>query len=314
MNSSRSICSEVEIQTVAREIGACACGVVQAVAVDSEARQYYGQWIDAGGSGTMCYCEKYADVRNDPRLLLPGCKWLIVCAFNYNPGILPPDRLRIARYALGRDYHHVLPERMRHLASFLTGKYGGETLIAVDTLPLRERYWAAKAGVGAIGRNNHLIVPGVGSYVFIATLLWTGEIEPSAEPMPVGYPCEDCSACLKACPSRALQCDGSCRTQRCISYLTIEHKGEIPANVNLRGWLYGCDLCQMACPHNIAAPETQIPEFRPRAELLSLDEQALRSHSGRSWQRFLGDSAILRTPLKRLLRNLGHRPGSDEAR
>jgi len=313
MNSFRSRCSDVEIQAVAKEIGACACGVAQASAVDPEALQCYERWLDAGGQGTMSYCGKHTEARNDPRLLLPGCKWLIVCAFNYNPGILPSNRLRIARYALGRDYHHVLTERMQRLASFLTAKYGGETMIAVDTLPLRERYWAAKAGIGAVGRNNHLIVPGVGSYVFIATLLWTGEIRQTVEPEPAGYPCEGCDACLKACPSRALQCDGSCHTQRCISYLTIEHKGEIPADVNLRGWLYGCDLCQMACPHNIAAPETQIPEFRPRVELLFLDESALRSHSGRSWRRFLGDSAMLRTPLKHLLRNLSHHPAGQRS-
>ncbi len=310
------VCPESSIRELAGELGACACGAVAADEVEADAQKIYHNWIASGEHGTMQYCEKYASVRQDPRLLLPGSKWLIVCAFPYHSGPLPNPRLAIARYALGADYHHVLPEKMQKIADFLTQNYGGETLVAVDTKPLRERYWAQRAGLGFIGRNNQLIVPGVGSYVFIATLLWTGEIRKDRpEEVPSEPQCGICEACIKVCPNGALRPDGSCDARRCISYLTIEHKGPIPSDLDLRGRVYGCDLCQMVCPHNHlttnpfeqseSRPRADIlPEFQPREELLTLDAEALRAHSGRSWRKFLGSSPMLRVPLSRLLLHL----------
>lgn len=298
-------CPESALREIARAAGACACGIVKAGKVADEAVMQYEDWLEAGRHGSMQYCEKYRDVRDDPRLLLSGCKWLIVCAFSYNPGPLPPSRLKIARYALGRDYHTVIAARLARIADFLKDNYGGETMTAVDTKPLRERYWAMRAGIGAIGHNNQLIVPGFGSYVLIGTVLWTGEIEPEATAkQPVADVCGDCTACVKACPGKALRGDGSCDCTRCLSYLTIEHKGGIPEGTYLRGWLYGCDVCQEVCPHNRTAPATEIEEFLPRAELIALDRDAIMAHSGRSWRRFLGDSAMTRVPLKKLLDTL----------
>lgn len=309
-------CSEREIIDTALQAGACACAVTPAEEVDREARDLYVQWIDSGMNGTMQYCRNYTEVRDDPRLLLPGCKWLIICAFSYSVGAPSGSAPRISRYALGADYHHVLPAKMQSIADFLTENYGGQTMIAVDTKPLRERYWARKAGLGWIGKNNQLIVPGIGSYVFLATLLWTGDVEPSErEEQTAGdfAPlCRDCDACVKVCPNGALRGDGSCDARRCISYLTIEHKGSIPPDMDLRGWIYGCDLCQMVCPYNNqSGPESNasggpavLDEFQPRSELLALDEDALRAHSGRSWKRFLGTSPMQRVPLSRLLSNI----------
>lgn len=278
--------------------------MVQASEVDAEAIGIYDSWLRRGRHGTMQYCERYGDVRCDPRLLLPGSKWLIICAFNYYPGEILSSKLKIARYALGEDYHTVLSSRMKLMADRLTQNFGGETLIAVDTKPLRERYWAQRAGVGVIGRNNQLIVPGVGSYVLLATLLWTGNIVDYTLPPAPSSICEGCDACVRACPGYALNADGSCDTRKCISYLTIEHKGVISSGVNLRGWIYGCDVCQTVCPHNRQAPVTEIKEFTPRDELLTLDRDFIASHTGRSWQRFLGNSAMRRVPLKKLLSNL----------
>lgn len=307
-------CTENEVIAQSRQLGACACAVVRADEVDAEVQEIYDRWLAEGRNGTMQYCERYSEVRNDPRLLLPGCKWLIVCAFKYFGGAVAGGSAKIARYALGEDYHSVLSQRLQQLSDYLTENYGGETMIAVDTKPLRERYWAVRAGLGYIGRNNQLIVPGAGSYVLLATLLWTGELEePNAQESAdlesvtkcFAPLCEGCDACLRVCPNGALRGDGSCDCTRCISYLTIEHKGEIPPDIDLRGWLYGCDLCQSVCPYN-KQPEKDdaLPEFQPRRELLRLDIDTLKSHSNRSWQRFLGNSSMTRVPLKKLLATL----------
>ena len=310
-SSSSGSCPERLITDLARKVGACACAVIRAGEVDEESREVYKRWIEAGDHGTMQYCEKYMDVRDDPRLLLPGCKWLIICAFSYSDGMPVESKLRIARYALGSDYHHVLPLKMQTISDFLTENYGGETLTAVDTKPLRERYWAQKAGLGRIGKNNQLIIPGIGSYVFLATMLWTGEIIPeSADPQ--GYTgfapmCNECDACVRACPNGALRGDGSCDARMCISYLTIEHKGELAPEMDLRGRGYGCDICQVVCPYNSHPPADSttktniLPELRPRPEIVALDEAALRAHTGRSWKRFLDSSPMQRVPLSRLL-------------
>ncbi len=306
MSPETRICPESAVRNLAREAGACACAIIRAAEVDVKARESYNRWLTDGLNGTMAYCEQYEDVRNDPRLLLHGCKWLIICAFNYNPGPLPHSALHIARYALGRDYHTVLPEMMRRMTERLTQEYGGETLIAVDTKPLRERYWAQRSGLGWIGKNNQLIVPGIGSYVFIATALYTGDIAVTAPPSPEGDICGDCDACIRACPAHALTADAPADCRKCLSYLTIEHKGDIPDSIDTHRWLYGCDVCQIVCPHNRTAPVTEIEQFRPRSELLALTADDLLSHSGRSWQRFLGDSAMRRVPLKKLLSTLRH--------
>ncbi|MCD8387490.1 MAG: tRNA epoxyqueuosine(34) reductase QueG [Bacteroidales bacterium] len=291
------------IRRWALEAGACRCGFAVAEPVDDAHWARHQGWIDAGMHGEMDYCAKYADVRRDPRLLLDGARTVIVCAFNYHTDAKSP---LIASYALGQDYHYVLKSRLMALAQRITEEYGGECRAVVDTAPIPERYWAIRSGVGFQGLNGQLIVDGVGSYVFIGILLWTGEVEPDD---PNTGHCLGCMACVKACPGQALDGTGRCDARRCASYLTIEYRGDLPDDARLGGMAYGCDRCQTVCPHNAKAPVTTIPEFQPRAEILSLDREAIMEMTPSHYKKLVATSAMRRAPLKQLQRNLGAAQG-----
>lgn len=287
------------------EVGATAVGFADAAPVDDETDARYHRWITDGRHAGMTYMERYPEVRRDPRLLLDGARTLIVAAFNYNPPLRQPaEAPRIADYALGQDYHYVVRARLTEAAAGICGAYGGNTRVCVDTAPLRERYWATHAGIGFIGLNNQLIIPGTGSRVFIGTILWTGSVPPD---VPCAGSCGSCGACVKACPTGALHADGSgVDARRCLSYLTIEHHGELPEELHTGGRLYGCDACQDVCPHNRLAPVSTIPEFAPKEELLHLTGSDIEAMTPSRFKALLADSAIRRTRLDGLRRNLRH--------
>lgn len=292
-----------EVHALAAEAGVEPVRLTAAVAVSAEAVEAHARWIAAGRHADMSYMERYADVRSDPRLLLPGAATLLVAAFPYQ---LRPERcgvaLPIAGYALGRDYHEVVRERMQRFAAMLTARWGGDTRVCVDTAPLRERYWAERAGLGRIGLNNQLIVPGLGSNVVLGTLLWSVAVDGSDRPLP-GH-CGRCGACVRACPAGALSADGSgVDARRCLSYLTIEHRGEFPPGTDLCGRLYGCDLCQRVCPWNSRQAEP-LPEFMPSQALRRLTEADVAAMTQPQFSTLFSHSAIKRTKLAGLQRNL----------
>lgn len=288
---------------MALSVGASACGIAAVGPVDTAARDVYSRWVEDGACASMAFCHRYGDMRDNPALLLDGARTMVCCALNYRS-----DRTscqlpgKVASYALATDYHIVVRQRLQRLADMITDAYGGETRVAVDTAPLRERYWAAKCGVGFIGLNNHLIVPGTGSYVFLGEVLWTGEASPTP-PLPVGD-CGGCRACVRACPGHALAGDGSCDARRCVSYLTIEHRGPLPPDARLGGWIYGCDECQRVCPHNRPAAMTDIPEFNQTHPLALLTADDLAACSASRFRKLSATSAMSRIPLGQLLRNL----------
>ncbi len=301
MNSSPSLCKRLLIQK-AESLGIEKTGVATASVVDADAVSMYEQWIALGQHGEMNYLERYGDVRNDPRLLLPSARSIISCAINYHPRQLQHNNApQIASYALGRDYHEVVKERLEELAGFIRENWGGETRVCVDTAPLRERYWAVKAGLGFIGRNNQLIIPGKGSFFFLGEIITTLEIEPDE---PCGLNCGNCGACIKSCPTGALQPDGSIDARRCISYLTIEYKGDLPDNLPIGNRLYGCDSCQWACPHNKHASPTTIEDFYPSKEILTLDREAVEQMTQAEFSAMFRHSSIKRTKLTGLQRNI----------
>ena len=163
------------------EVGAYRCGIARVEPVDASSARVYDEWIAAGRHDTMDYLERYGDVRSDPSLLLEGARSIIVAAFPYARPVTPSDgKLRIASYALGDDYHDVLRRRLEGAAEKIRARWGGATRVCVDTAPLRERYWAVKAGVGFVGINCQLILPGAGSYFFIGSILSTVEMTPDA--------------------------------------------------------------------------------------------------------------------------------------
>lgn len=282
-----------------REAGVYRAGVAALEPVSPAMDKAYARWIEAGRHGGMSYMERYADVRRDPRLLLDGAVSLISCAFPY---YYPLDSEPVmARYALGDDYHDVVRRRLEDVAEKMRAQWRCATRVCVDTAPLRERYWAVRAGVGFVGRNNQLIVPGGGSYFFLGEILTTLEIAPDES---CRLACGDCGACVTACPAGALDgVDNALDARRCLSCLTIEHRGDFPPGTRLHGHLYGCDECQRVCPHNAHPAISSIPEFRPRPAVAGMTLERAAGLSQAEFSAIFVRSAVKRTKLAGLQRN-----------
>ena len=288
----------------ARELGFSAVGFARVEDVDAEAAESYDKWISEHRHGDMAYLERYADIRSNPALLLEGASTVIVAAMNYYPKKRQrQDVPQFAFYAYGHDYHEVVRERLQMLGEFVRENYGGTTRACVDTAPIRERYWAVRAGVGFIGKNSQLIIPDKGSFFFIGELLTTVAFEPDA---PCGDTCGDCTACIKACPGHAICSGNRIDARRCLSYLTIEHRGELPADVNLGNHVYGCDECQLVCPHNRNAAPTDISEFEPSEKFLAIDREAILAMTPAEFSDIFRHSAVRRAKLEGLQRNARH--------
>jgi epoxyqueuosine reductase len=223
----------------------------------------FRRWIDAGMAGTMAYLARRAEERLDPESVLPGARSVVCVALNYFQGEPDPSWAPVARYAWGADYHDVIAPRLAGICRFLAEAAGAQSRAYVDTGPVLERDLAARAGLGWIGKNTMLLHPALGSWFFIGVVLTEAELEHDA---PLPDRCGSCTACLDACPTGALVGPYVLDARRCISYLTIEHRGEIPRELEpgVGPWEFGCDACQSACPWNRRAPRTREEAFRPR--------------------------------------------------
>jgi epoxyqueuosine reductase len=261
-------------------------------------------WLDAGYAGTMDYLERGRADRLDPARLLPGCRAVVAVALSYNPGAPAEggDWRPVSRYARGRDYHDVIRPRLLELGTFIRTAAGGAVTsrAAVDSSAVLERDLAARAGLGWIGKNTNILTPSLGSYFFIGVVLTTAELpfdgrEPDR--------CGTCTACLDACPTRAFVAPYVLDARRCISYLTIEHRGDIDGELaaQMGEWAFGCDVCQEVCPWNRKAEPGHEPALAPSGSLgaleslLALDQSAFRA-------RFRG-TALWRTKRAGLVRN-----------
>ena len=295
-----------DIKRMLTEAGASACGIAEALPVDDGASELYDRWISTGRHADMDYLAKYPDVRRDPRLLLEGARSIIVAAFNYfTPRNQGDGALRWARYSLGRDYHEELRERLGRVAEAITGATGAACRVTVDTAPLRERYWAVRAGVGFIGINNQLIVPSAGSWCLLGEIITTLPLTPDE---PCRESCAECMRCVKACPGHALDGCGSLDARKCMSYLTIEKKYDpsaVDADVMppVGNRIYGCDICQEVCPHNRGVSPSEIPAFAPRESILSLSREDIITMEQGDFSRIFTHSAIKRAKLAGLQRN-----------
>lgn len=313
------------IRHKAIELGAYRCGFALAQKVSGEAAALYRRWVEAGCHGEMTYCAKYLDERDDPRLLLDGTRTVISCAFPYAGGGGRTDHASlpfgpIASYAYGEDYHYWVKDRLKRLGQWIEETYGGVTRACVDTAPIRERYWAQQAGIGFVGINNQLIIPGAGSRFFLGELLWTGAVDADE---PCELTCGNCQACVRACPGSALDGAGGCDARRCVSYLTIEHRGPLPAGANLGGMLYGCDACLDACPHggqesrgviSETISERMISELSEESELSIFSDNSNNSNNSDNsdiahmtpshYRKLVARSAMRRVPLAQLRRNV----------
>lgn len=279
--------------------GASRVAFAEACETDSEDSAAVSRWIEAGHHGEMAYLERHSEIRRDPRLLLEGAQTVICCAFDYRQRARHP---LFADYALGLDYHEVIRHRLKQAAEKIRKEFGGETRICVDTAPIRERYWAVISGLGFIGLNGQLIVDGIGSKVFLAEILWTGHALPDTSA--AWRHCIGCGACIKACPGKAL--DGQCGVdaRRCLSYLTIEHRGELPDGLHLNGRIYGCDICQDVCPHNRDTISSgTIAEFEPSPRLMALTPDDILMMKPEDFSTVFRHSAVKRAKLTGLQRN-----------
>ncbi len=297
MSSSPCPCKD-ELRQAAFDLGASRIGFARTEPLPTEEVDSYRRWLAEGCHGTMGYLEKYDALRADPRELLPGAKTVISCAFNYylNTGVTAGS---VAMYSWGMDYHWVVKERLQRLAEMLPG----ESRVCVDTAPVRERWWARQAGVGFIGRSGLLVVPGQGTHFFLGEILTTAELEPDE---PCRVTCGKCRRCVEACPVKAIRDDSTIDARRCLSYLTIEHRGDFPEGTDLHGKLYGCDVCTECCPHNRGALPTTIPEFQPRDALLSMTDDRWTHLTSGDWKRLTRGSAMSRLSFSGIRRNLSN--------
>lgn len=295
MNSVQSPCSKA-IKQLAVEIGFDAVGIAQADSVDQSEIKQRQDWIKSGMNASMSYLERNTDLRSDPRLLMPGCRSIIVLAASYHSDI---SCKIIAQYALGDDYHDVLREKVQPITSLIK-RHGFTTRVCVDTAPIAERYWAVKAGIGFIGLNSMLIVPEIGSRVFLTEILTDADLEPDA---PCELSCISCSKCISCCPGKAINDDKTVDARRCLSYLTIEYRGEFDKNLNLYNRLYGCDCCQDVCPHNQNTPLLKFGQFKPRPDVINLTVDQAATMTQEQFSKMFKGSAIKRTKLSGLTRN-----------
>ena len=300
-----------EIKRCAAEIGFSACGVAPAGALPEARAEEWRRWLAEGCQAGMDYLERDLEKRLDPRLLVEGAKTVVSLAVNYYSGEVDralaarPDDLRLARYAYGTDYHDVVKAMLRRLMASLGLEEGRDGRVFVDTAPIDEKYWAQRCGLGWRGRHTQIILPGQGSFFVLGELVLTETCDE------YGDFCENrcgtCRKCVEACPTGALRGDGTLDARRCLSYLTIEHRGELPAEASgrLGHCFYGCDRCAEACPHNRSfSRDTLVEAFRPRPEILRLSAEDWYGLTREQYQALFRKSAVKRAKMEGLERNL----------
>ena len=294
------------IKQTASRLGFDYCGIARAVALDEDARRLE-RWLTKGMHGSMQYMENYFDLRVDPTRLVPGAKSVITLLLNYFPAHQQSvGAPKIARYAYGEDYHEVIKSKLKLLLQSIKthiGEVNGRGF--VDSAPVLERSWAAKSGLGWVGKNGNLINKQHGSFFFIATLIVDLELlydDPLAKDF-----CGSCRKCIDACPTDAILENKVVDGSRCISYFTIELKDQlIPDNMKDRfdNWLFGCDVCQDVCPWNRFSNATTEPAFTPIPEVLHLSTQDWEDLTEESFKKIFHHSPIKRAKFKGIKRNL----------
>ncbi len=296
----------------ATRLGFDFCGISKARFLEEEASRLE-RWLAQGMHGHMAYMANHYDKRLDPRKLVPGARSVISLMMNYYPGKSQkdPDAPRISRYAYGKDYHGVIREKLRALLEYLRKHAGSvEGRVFVDSAPVLERAWAARSGLGWMGKNTNLINPKTGSYFFLAELIIDTEL-PADGPMR-DY-CGSCTACIDACPTQAIQpyeVDGS----KCISYFTIELKDALPGDMRGRfdNWAFGCDICQEVCPWNRFSKPHANEGLEANEALLDMTKNEWHEMTEDVFEKVFRDSPLQRTGFHGLKRNLKFLSGDKE--
>lgn len=292
------------IKDKAIALGFLSCGISKADFLEQEAPRLEN-WLNKNYHGHMAYMENHFDKRLDPRLLVDGAKSVISLLLNYYPSEQQnPASYKISKYAYGEDYHFVIKDKLKSLLQFIQEEIGEVNgRVFVDSAPVLDKAWAAKSGLGWIGKNANLITQKVGSFYFIAELIIDLELEYDT---PTTDHCGTCTACIDACPTQAIiqpyVVDGS----KCISYFTIELKDNLPQEMkgHFEDWVFGCDVCQDVCPWNRFAKPHHEPLFQPKPELLHFSKRDWQELTQETFNKVFKNSAVKRTKFEGLLRNI----------
>lgn len=281
-------------------------GVVRAEALDAE-RNVFSDWLLRGSHSTLSYLERNLEKRFDPRLLVDGCRSVVVCAVSYlslyGRGYSAGCRTKVASYALARDYHKSIKEMLWRVAERIKDYAPDMSYRAfTDSAPVAEKSLAVRAGLGWIGRNSLVVNPRYGSMLHLGELFISEDVDAYDTPLE-GVGCGTCRRCVDSCPNGAISEDRSLDTRRCISCRTIERE-DTSQPITLDGWIYGCDACQNVCPFNHHAPLHRNSLFDPLFDPTSLDAESWRSMSEAEFQQLAGDTAMTRAGLERIKGNI----------
>ena len=295
------------IKEKANELGLSACAILPVSFLEEE-KERFDNWLKENRHGEMGYMSNNKDKRLNPELLVEGSKTIIVVLQNYFPQEtqLDPEAPVISKYAYGTDYHFVLKDKLRSLLKFIQELVPGcEGRPFVDSAPVLERAWARKAGLGWIGKNSNLISPETGSFFFIGELLINRELQYD-DPKLVRDHCGKCTKCIDACPTNAIVADRVVDARLCISYQTIELRGELDESLKgqFENRVFGCDICQDVCPWNLKSKPHSEPDFHPHSKLLQLKKEDWENMERPVFNELFKNSAVKRTGYKGLQRNL----------
>lgn len=293
------------IKTHASRLGFTSCGIAKAAFLEEEAPKLE-QWLKNDYQGEMHYMKNHFDKRLDPRLLVDGAKSVITLSFNYFPNeVQKQETYKISKYAYGEDYHHVIKNKLFELLEVIRdeiGEINGRCF--VDSAPVLERAWAEKAGLGWKGKHSLLIQKKQGSFFFLAELIIDLELNYD-EPFKTDH-CGTCTKCIDACPTEAILPNNQIDAKKCISYLTIELRDNIPIQFKnkMENWMFGCDICQDVCPWNRFSKPHNEPLFNSKENMLEMDKHDWQELTEETFKKVFKKSAVKRAKFSGLTRNI----------
>jgi epoxyqueuosine reductase len=292
------------IKAESKRLGFLSCGISKAGFLEEEAPRLEN-WLNQNMNGQMSYMENHFDKRLDPTKLVEGAKSVISLLLNYYPSELQnPEAYKISKYAYGQDYHHVIKEKLKELLFFIQAEIGEVSGRAfVDSAPVLDKAWAAKSGLGWIGKNSNLITQKAGSFYFIAELIVDLDLEYDTA---TTDHCGSCTACLDACPTEAIVAPYVVDGSRCISYFTIELKDNLPQEMKGKfdDWMFGCDVCQDVCPWNRFSKPHSEPLLKASPEILKFSKSDWDEITYDTFQQVFKNSALKRSKFEGVLRNI----------
>jgi epoxyqueuosine reductase len=293
------------VKSLSKALGFDYCGISKAVFLEEEAPKLEA-WLNKQMHGEMQYMENYFDKRLDPRLLVDGAKSVISLLINYHTEEKQSDSKapKISKYAYGEDYHYVIKEKLKTLVERLKEKIGDiNGRVFIDSAPVLDKAWAKKSGLGWVGKNSNLINKQSGSFFFIAEIICDVAFEYDTA---IKDYCGTCTKCIDACPTDAIVSPYVVDGSKCISYLTIELKNNIPNQFKnmMDDWMFGCDICQDVCPWNRFSAPNQEPLFQPKEQLLNYSKKDWEEITEEIFKDLFKDSAIKRTGFSGLKRNI----------